>query len=286
MGTVPERNNHTPQGLLAYVAGMEKSIPEKEKLMPYVKEGSILEIGCGAGAVLELLSKNFPKSAITGIDNSEQMLSAATGRKYSNSNVSIIQGDALNRQFENGSIDTIILSSVLHEIYSYNNYQIDALEKALSNACEMLAPGGRIIIRDGIMPAPQTFYLKFGNDETKASFKKFAEDFIPRKISYSPASDSGFPELSSADAYEFLSKYFYKENWAIEVKEQFGILNLSGYCDILERNGMQIVNAHSYLIDFLKCKYEKDVSLLEKKGEAYIPAKYPDSTAIIIAEKR
>ncbi|MCX6709534.1 MAG: methyltransferase domain-containing protein [Candidatus Woesearchaeota archaeon] len=286
METAIERNNHTPFGLLVYVTGMEKSIPEKEKLMPYVKGERVLEIGCGSGAVLELLSRNFPKSAIIGIDNSEQMLSVAKGREYSTSNVTILYGDALNKRFEDESIDTIILSSVLHEVYSYNNYHMEALEKAVSNACEMLVPGGRIIIRDGVMPTPQVYYLKFRNNETKDSFKKFADDFTPRKISYSLASDSGFPKLGSADAYEFLSKYFYKENWAIEVKEQFGILNLSEYCDILERNGMQIVDAQSYLIDFLKCKYEKDVSLLEKKDGIYVPANYPDSTAIIIAEKR
>lgn len=281
-----ERNEHTSSGLLAYVAGMERSIPEKEKLMPYVKEGIILEIGCGAGTVLELLSKNFPRSVIAGLDNSEQMLSVAKERKYSSPDVTVSYGDALVKQFEDESLDTIIMSSVLHEVYSYNNYQRDALEKALSNACEMLVPGGRLIIRDGIMPNPDIYYLKFKNDETRAAFKKFADDFVPRKISYSFASDSGFPKLGSADAYEFLSKYFYTENWAVEVKEQFGILRLSDYCGVLEKNGMQIVDAYSYLIDFLKCKYEKDVSLLEKKDGIYIPAEYPDSTAIVIGEKR
>jgi SAM-dependent methyltransferase len=279
------RKDHTAEGLLVYAKGMEKSVSEKEKLLPYVKEGIILEIGCGAGTVIELLSRNFPKSTVIGIDNSKQMVLLASEKEYFNLNVAILQGEAINKQFKNGSIDTIIMSSVLHEVYSYSYYQMEVLEKAISNACEMLTPGGRLIIRDGVMPDPKPYYLKFVGEGMKDLFEKFVKDFTPRRIHYSFDLGSDFPKLNSADTYEFLSKYFYKENWEIEVKEQFGILNVSEYCGILEKNGMKIIEAFSYLIDFLKNKYEKEVVLLEKNGEQYITANYPDSTAIIVGEK-
>lgn len=279
------RKDHTTNGLSTYVKGMDKSIGEKEKLLPYVKEGVILEIGCGAGAVTELLAKNFPKSTIIGIDNSKQMITVAAKKEYSNLNVHLFQGDVLNQQFKAGTVDTVVLSSVFHEIYSYNNYDLKAIDKALTNVCAMLVPGGRLLIRDGVMPAPRPCYLKFVKPELREVFEKFAKDFVPRKIRYSFEDSTKFPRLNSADAYEFLSKYFYTENWKIEVKEQFGIFTVTEYCTLFEANNLKIVEAHSYLIEFLKNKYEKEVWLLEKQGETFVRAAYPASTAIIVGEK-
>ena len=65
------RKEHTTEGFVVYAEDMEKSGAEKERLLPYVKEGIILEIGCGAGTVTELLSKHFPKSTITEVGTIE-----------------------------------------------------------------------------------------------------------------------------------------------------------------------------------------------------------------------
>jgi len=279
------RKDHTSNGLITYAKGMDKSLGEKEKLLPYVKEGVILEIGCGAGAVTELLAKNFPRSTIIGIDNSEQIITVAAKREYSNANVHLFQGDVLNKQFKNGTVDTVVMSSVFHEIYSYNNYDMEAISKAIFNVCAMLVPGGRLLIRDGVMPGLKPCYLKFIKPELRKVFEKFAKDFAPRKIHYSLEDNFEFPKLNSADAYEFLSKYFYTENWKIEVKEQFGIFTVAEYCNLLMVNQLKIVEANSYLIEFLKNKYEKEIWLLEKKGEEFVRIDYPASTAIIVGEK-
>lgn len=279
------RKDHTTNGLITYAKGMDKSLGEKEKLLPYVKEGVILEIGCGAGAVTELLAKNFPKSTIIGIDNSKQMLAVAAKKVYSNTNVHLFRGDILNQKFKAGTINTVVMSSVFHEIYSYNNYDIKAIDKALANVCAMLVPGGRLLLRDGVMPALKPCYLKFIKPELKEVFEKFAKDFAPRKIHYSLEDGSEFPKLNSADAYEFLSKYFYTENWDIEVKEQFGIFTVAEYCNLLMVNHLKIVEAHSYLIEFLKNKYEKEIWLLEKNGAEFVKTDYPASTVIIVGEK-
>jgi S-adenosylmethionine-diacylgycerolhomoserine-N-methlytransferase len=43
----------------------------------YCSPGKILEIGCGTGKNLAVLSRLFPEAQITGVDLSEEMLSAA-----------------------------------------------------------------------------------------------------------------------------------------------------------------------------------------------------------------
>lgn len=71
------------------------------------------------------------------------------------------KGDALDlKQYvEQGTIDTVIFSSILHELYSYIPYEGSkfnhaTIAAALRSAYDVLSPGGRIVIRDGIMTEP------------------------------------------------------------------------------------------------------------------------------------
>ncbi|MDF0752807.1 hypothetical protein NLU14_21515, partial [Marinobacter sp. 71-i] len=73
----------------------------------------------------------------------------------------VLQGDALALKdyVEAGSVDTVIFSSILHELYSYIPYNgarfnRDTVAAALRSAFDVLSDGGRIIIRDGIMTEP------------------------------------------------------------------------------------------------------------------------------------
>jgi len=282
-----DKNGHSREGLNAYITGMENSAPEKKKIMPYVKEGLIAEIGCGAGTVLELLSQNFPESRIIGIDDSPQMLSVASSKRYSNGNVEVRLGDATEKQFSDESLDTIIFCSVLHEIFSYNSYEKDFIEKTVMNAYEMLKPGGRIIIRDGVRPEGGTAYLRFKNPETERKFYGFSEEFGPHKVRYRKehTENSECIAVKKADAMEFLSKYFYNENWNLEVREQFGVYTKKEYEHLIKNCGFKIIYSGSYLIDFLRNKYQNDVEMFEKKDGIYVPTNYPDSTLILAAEK-
>jgi trans-aconitate methyltransferase len=45
-----------------------------ERIIPFVKEGKIIELGCGYGATLSVLSKHFPHSVIVGLDINEDDL--------------------------------------------------------------------------------------------------------------------------------------------------------------------------------------------------------------------
>jgi SAM-dependent methyltransferase len=51
-----------------------------DHLLPHRKNGSILEIGCGTGLILEELAKRQPDLAITGIDLTASMLAIAKKR--------------------------------------------------------------------------------------------------------------------------------------------------------------------------------------------------------------
>lgn len=273
------------KGFKIYSQGMENSAVEKVKILPFVKEGIILEVGCGCGTVLELLSRSKPKSRIYGTDISNTMLEKSKERKYTNNNISIIKADAREQALKEKSLDTIIFCSVLHEVYSYSGYSLKSVEDAIGNAYKMLKPHGRLIIRDGVKPEEKTVYMKFKKEEVKKKFYKFAEEFGPYKIKYEE--EKGLVNLKKHDAMEFLSKYMYDENWDIEVKEKFGPLTKEEYGSMLRKKGFEVINIESYLIDFLrKTYYENDIELFEKdKNGSLVKTDYPDSTMILIAEK-
>jgi len=282
----PEIYNRGEEGFNIYASSMDASQQEKARIIPFIRPGLVAEMGCGNGAVLELISNTFPQSQVFGFDISDTLLQMSADRKYKNSNVTIIKKDVREKIFEDDTLDTIVYCSTLHEIYSYSGYNKHTLKQTLKNAYDMLAPGGRLVIRDGPKPEDELLYLRFKNQKTEEKFKKFSEEFGPYNIYYEETGE-GF-KLRSSDAMEFLSKYIYEKNWVIEVKEQFAIYTPAQYAKELENIGFKVIHNESYLIEWLKkTHYEKDIEVYRKNKDtgAVEIAPYPDSTMIIVAEK-
>jgi len=280
------REHRTEEGWQVYADGMERSSPEKEKLLKFVKEGTIVDAGCGYGTVINLLSEAFPESRIIGVDSSKKMLEMAKSRGFGY-NVDFLEADITKPYLRAESADTMIMCSVLHEVYSYQG--LSAVQSALDVSYGILKKGGRLIIRDGVMPDCVRTRMRIGTLENVKKFVKFAEDFTPYKITYKTIDDYTV-ELSRPDAMEFLSKEIYDTNWDVEVQEQFGIYPLTEWQKILRHHGFNVIHTESYLIPFLRQRYESDGIKLftvtnQGNNTSLQEAVYPDSTMILVAEK-
>jgi len=97
----------------------------------------ILEIGCGRGFYLNVLSKVFPKLDITGIDLNEKYLSVAK-RFINNNKVKLIKADATKLPFANKTFDRIIATEILEHIPND--------QKAISEIYRVLKPGGMVMV--------------------------------------------------------------------------------------------------------------------------------------------
>lgn len=287
---------HSPEGIQAYASGMNASVSDKAKILPYIKPGNILEIGCGNGTVLEMISEQFPDSHVYGVDMSAQLLGLATQRKY-DGDVNLFCCDArkLNEiQDAPKKFSTIVFCSVLHEIYSgflarsvEDDPAQDAFEdtiKFIDHICtEYLEVGGRLVIRDGIRPADEMVYVEFDTPEQRDTFFRFVDDFSPFKIEFSYSSSADKIKMHSSHLFEFLTKYFYEKNWNIEVTEQFGWADGDSITAALEdwNPFMKEVEWNKYTLEFLRSKWEGDFTMTTMSGEKYMPA----STMIYVAEK-
>src|SRR5262249_10331529 len=281
----------TGRNFRVYAAGMDASLAVKiDDICPHVRPGTIVDKGCGTGKLLVHLSAAWPSSRIVGIDVSKELLRTAKIQPYPHPNVTILQGNIIQQHFPARSVSTVIFSSVIHEIFSYNGYDRDAVRQALRNTRIELESAGRVIIRDGVKPEGGNVWMRC-DGVTEQRFRRFARDFKSNSPSPGVAYEERIHDgrswfvLSIHDANEFLSKKDYLENWVIEVNEEFGVFTLAEWRGELEALGHRILEARSYVNPWiLEHRYRGRVWLRADGGDrpgAELP--FPDTTALIVS---
>jgi len=279
---------------MEYISNMNSSLENKKVLLDFIVGEKVLDVGPGGGALMDLIEEELPYLKVYGIDLAKNVIEILEEKKRKEKRKwNIVEGDALNltKHFPSESIDTIIYSSIIHELYSYIEYEgkkfnIDTVIKTLKEAYAILSVGGRILIRDGIMTEPKDSMrvIEFFNKEDISILDNYCHDFRGREITYEKLDDNKV-KLPVNDAMEFLYTYTWGDkSYAHEVQEQFGYLTPSEYQSLIEENlrNAEIV----YLEAFLQGGYEKN--LLTKVAiydEEMNIVKLPDSTCIIVIEK-
>ncbi len=284
-----------------YAKGMDQNIEFKFKdIKPFVVSGKIVDAGCGTGSLIWHLSKNFEESDIIGIEATRKFYEFCKLQQYPNPFVFFYRRNILYQNFKENTINTFIYSSVLHEIYSYLNEK--SLRKVLENTYKQLVVGGRIIIRDVVGPerGKERILMELNPRDGKnqgeiktlstyAKFHQFVKDFIPRKIKFKEIEIKGkkFIELSLQDAYEFISKMNYVDNWQSEMHEEFGFWDFNKWKEELKKAGFEIVEgSKTFKSDYIiNNMYKGKVDLYKKKGKEIVELEYPPTNMILVGEK-
>ena len=277
-----------------YLNTMNNSLKQKAIILDYIVGNSVLDVGPGGGALLDLIEKKMPNLDIKGIDLSENVINELTKKKLKESHIwNIIKGDALNlsKYFENNSIDTIIYSSIIHELYSYipyngKKFNKETIKVALKEAYSILSVGGRIIIRDGIMSSPVNSYriIEFNDKEDIKKLDRYINDFKGRTITYEKINDNTVKMLIN-DAMEFLYTYTWgEESYPLEVQEQFGYFTLEEYISFIKENlpNSKIIESKSYLQKGYEENLLPKINFYDENMNVVL---LPDSTSIIVIEK-
>jgi SAM-dependent methyltransferase len=260
-------------------------------MLDFVRPGRIVEIGPGGGVVLDLLEARFPTSEIIGVDLSREVVAAletrarANGRRWR-----VVLGAA--ESLAERDVDTVVCCSILHEVYSYTEprFQLASVERVIRAAFAALRPGGRLVIRDGVMPAPATRRIELLVPEARATFDLYVTQFEGRPIRYRELGHNRV-ELSAADAMEFLYTYTWgPASFPYEVRELYGIMTYDDYVRALVEwcgDAAAVVEVPPAMRSYLQPGYRDNLAgKIELTDEHDVPAELPDSNCLLIIERR
>lgn len=279
----------------SYLNDMNSAGDYKKVILDYITGTTVLDIGPGGGVLLDLIEERLPHARPVGIDISSNVIEALEKRKRLEHKAWEVQkGDALNLRdyVKPGSVDTVIFSSILHELYSYietdgSRFNTATVEAALLSAYEVLAPGGRIIIRDGIMTEPEDTWrrIRFLEDDGMEWLSRYASDFKGRAISYEQLADAEV-RMPVNDAMEFLYTYTWgAEAYVHEVQEQFGYFTPAQFAECIRRTlgpeALIRVQQHYLQEGYAEALAER-IEFMDEDGKAVT---LPDSTCLYVIEK-
>ncbi len=153
------------------------------------KDSSILDLCCGTGNQLKLLSKNGFKN-LHCLDLSKEMLRVAEKGGYP---IKIYNEDATETNFDDASFDIVIISFAIHE------KDRETQEKLIEETHRLIKESGTILIID------------FSFDEKTTKLGKMGIDFIERMAGGEHylnfkgyIANGGLESLIKADKFEFV----------------------------------------------------------------------------------
>lgn len=230
-----------------YNDAMKKSLKEKTFFLEKIKGTSFIDYGCADGTLLKYIQsiKNLPSNRFMGYDICPEMLKIAK-----KNNKDILFTDNLDL------VDTIktknsvlILSSIIHEIYSYANPK-EFWQEVFNKIGTKY-----IVIRDMMVDNSQ---------------KKLADMQDVEKIRMSNTQNLeefenywGPIDLNKTFIH-YLLKYRYIENWSRELQENYLPITIEQLISKIPEN-YKIIYRNHYTPEYLKKSVKKDFGIILKE---------------------
>lgn len=291
----------------SYNDTMHKNIRIKlNAIREYILPGRIADEGCADGSLLQEISKDHPESDLIGVDGSSEMIARAREKirtgAFNNTFVHFYCQNMMNPVFHPESINTTISNSSLHEIYSYNGYNEDAVLQYLRNKFLQTKPGGVFLARDVVGPWNQNQMetvcikdrilgeevpLEHANYATRAyrMFSEISPGFQHEESQIDNEAWTTFWKLSLGTIMEFGHKMDYAQNWDIEIKERFCFWNHQQWIQALQKAGFQVDgDSYSYADDWIyENRIRPEIMVIGEKDRT--TTLKPDTHQILIARK-
>jgi SAM-dependent methyltransferase len=227
----------------SYLATMNAARSDKSRMIDLVVPGLVVEVGPGGGVVLDLIEDRSPTGRVVGLDSSSAVVEAlkkrrsAEGRRWE-----VVHGDAfkLPELFGRGTVSTVVFCAVLHEIFSYvpwspepgappRRFCLESVDAIVAASFRALRPGGRIVVRDGVMPKREMREIEFLDAEWREGLDVFAARYEARKIPFHVLSKTRV-RMDAADLFEFLTTWTWGPSaFPYEIREQRAVLPRAEY---------------------------------------------------------
>lgn len=213
-----------------YYEQMKSSIVDKFRLIDHLVGETVLEIGFGGGDLtMEMLYNGYD---VYGIDSSIISLQKAQAPMIKRQKEKMFLCDAFDafKFFKGMKFDNIVLSSVLHEIFSYKRNEYIGYNKGnigvaneiveaktiflLKQLTYLLNDSGKILIRDsvGIEPSKSFNMCSIKMDEKEKEIFDIWYSKYP-KVSNMYIYDNGILKMHKSNMMEFMYTLTWGKRW-------------------------------------------------------------------------
>lgn len=263
--------------------------------------GRVADMGMGSGAGSEALAALYPGLHVTGVDVSEEMVELARER-FDLPNLDFELGDIATQVFDDGCLQGILNSSVLHHVTSFGEYDHDAAGRALQAQVAQLADHGVLIVRDFLDPGSRPVWLEVPTDDgddsddpsrcsSAALLRRFATEF--RSLHGEPGfaledlgkADEGWHRfgLDHRMAVEFILRKDYRRDWVAEVKEEYTYFSQARFEACYASLGLRVLASSPIRNPWIvRNRYVDKFRLREPDGG---PLELPATNYVIVGER-
>lgn len=165
--------------------------------------------------------------------------------------------------------------------------QLASVEAVVKAAYAVLRPGGRIVIRDGVMPPAGVRRIEMIAPDVRPTLELYCAQFEGRRVTYTELSPTRI-EMSAPDAMEFLYTYTWgPASFPYEVRELYGILPYDEYVKaLLAWCGPTARVVENPLGSYLQPGYRDALAgKIRLTDETDQPVDLPDSNCLIVIER-
>jgi ubiquinone/menaquinone biosynthesis C-methylase UbiE/uncharacterized membrane protein YgcG len=270
-----------------------------------LKPGSLIaDMGCFDGMMTYAMAVLNPHLRFVGIGFQAEPLQKAINQ-YQLPNLSFIYYDGTQSHgLEENSLDAIINSFTLHEIYSDSRYDERTVVKALEKQFKYLRPEGLIFIRDFAMPERNAYVLlempdtpSRGKDVADLSeadlLVHFSECARPKEDPgctgfYLEEMPPRFPQtrlfrLSSKWAYEFILRKDHRSVWEEELSIEYTFFTQHDFRKNLRNLGARVIYTTPHWDD--RIVRENFTGHFRMLDEEYNQLGAPSTSFIAVAQK-
>jgi SAM-dependent methyltransferase len=203
--------------------------------------GTVADVGAGGGELSALFAARDGITGVYAIDDAPDALA----RLRDLSRVTAV-GGSVEQLPGLAPLDNVVFCSVLHEVYSYAG-GYPAVGGALDLAAASLRPGGRLIIRDGVMPVRprDRATMTAPDDELVADYLALTPHPELALVHAGPGVWTG---TRHAVAEAVLTLTWGRGSLLRESQERYQLDTLDGYRDrVVTGRSLRLLSARSYV---------------------------------------
>lgn len=263
----------------------------------------IAKMGCHNGALVFAMAAMNPQHRFIGLTR-DAKTARAIAKQYELPNLEYRAMDPKGPPAVTpGTLDAIINSFTLHEIYSANRCNDQAVLAALRDQFDLLKPDGLLFIEDFAMPGDEYMTIEIP-DESRVEFTdrkisvpdllvEYSEKARPfdnpaHRGFYLEELPARFPRtrlfrLPAKWAHEFILRKDDIENWDAELGKEYTFFTERDYRRALRAMGSRVLyTAPHWDEQTIKTRFEKKFKLFDETGN---PLGNPATSFIAVAQK-